>query len=249
MIGKIISICLFFAAVAFAQAIGPVATVPQIDYKYVNVQPGASLSHTYMIYNGGDETLYLSDVKTTCRCITASLDKNKLVPTDSARLEVTYSPTGNSNALDNYVSVKTNDPSNPDIRIYVTRASLVSPTLATMPKDTIAGSAGGPLAYFPVTSHNFGKIKTGAIVDHVFKFYNRGNSNLIIKNIATSCGCTAAVVKNKTIAPGKEGELRVQFDSTGKYGRLSRRVTMYTNDSHEPMKTIVIFADVMKAGK
>jgi hypothetical protein len=118
-----------------------------------------------------------------------------------------------------------------------------------MPKDSSIGAEIGPRIYFPESDHNFGLIKSGAIVDYVFKFYNRGNSNLIIKNITTSCGCTAALVKEKDIPPGKEGELKIEFDSSGREGQLSRRITIFSNDVKEPVKAIMIYANVVRADK
>jgi len=251
MFKKIIVLSVLFCSIALSQSIGPRATVPQANYSYDSVPMDSSTSHTYMIYNGGGATLLLSNVRTSCKCITASLDKTQLAPTDSARLSVSYTNIGNSKKLDNYISIKTNDPSNPDIRIYLTRVMPTGkPTLSSMPYDSIGGAASvAPSLYFPETSHNFGILKQGDIADYIFKFYNRGNSTLVIKDIKTSCGCTAALVKNKKIEPNKEGELRVQFDSSGKIGKLSRRISVYTNDPREPSKMLIIYADVQKEKK
>ena len=230
--------------------IGPKVTIPQINYDYTLVPKGERQSHTYMIYNGGDAVLFLSNVRTSCSCVTAELDKTKLSPADSARLTVEYTNIGNSKKLDNYVTVKTNDPANPDVRIYVTRVNPVSgPTLAYMPNDSVKKTVSGPSIYFPEDTYNFGVMKQGAVGNHVFKFVNRGDSTLKIKDIRTSCGCTAALVKSKEIAPGTGGELRVEFDSSGKIGKLSRRITVYTNDPKHIEKLILIYADVVKETK
>ncbi len=247
MFKKIITVLFFLSSVVFSQAIGPKVTIPQIDYDYTQVPQGEKLIHTYMIYNGGGGTLFLSNVRTSCKCITASLDKTQLAPADSARLAVEYTNIGNANKLDNYVAIRTNDPVNPDVRIYVTRVNPSSaPTLAHMPSDSVSGAFSGPSIYFPESTHDFGVMKQGAISDYVFKFVNRGNALLKIKDIRTSCGCTAALVKNKEIGPGSEGELRVQFDSAGKIGKLSRRIMVYSNDPQQIEKLLIIYADVEK---
>lgn len=89
----------------------------------------------------------------------------------------------------------------------------------------------------PVTSieflggdrHNFGKIKSGAKARHVFKFRNTGNEPLIIADAKASCGCTTPSWPKEPIAPGKTGELVVVFDSAGKFGGQSKRVTIVAN--------------------
>ncbi len=247
MFKKILSLFVFFSVFCSAQPIGPRVTVPKIDYDFSHISKGASISHTFVLYNGGGATLVMSDVRTSCKCITARLDKTTLAPTDSANLYVDYTNTGNSNSLDNYVSIKTNDPTNPNLRIFITRAvPRTGPTLSSMPIDTSAGGGVYPVLYFPETSHDFGQLKEGQIVDHVFKFYNKGSSVLKIGNIKTSCGCTAALVKSKELGPDREGELRVEFDSSGKSGKLSRSITVMSNDPREPAKVILIYADVIR---
>ncbi len=89
----------------------------------------------------------------------------------------------------------------------------------------------------PVTSveflggdrHNFGKIKAGAKARHVFKFRNTGKEPLIIADAKASCGCTTPSWPKEPIAPGKIGELVVEFDSSGKFGGQSKRVTIVAN--------------------
>ena len=248
MLKQILALFVFFCAVAIAQSVGPVVSVPQIDYDFTHVSEGSSLAHVFIIYNGGGAVLKLSDVKTSCKCITASLDKTTLVPTDSARLSVNYTNVGSSSHLDNYVTINTNDPNNPNLRIFITRAvPRTGPTLSEMPKDSVGGQLSpAPIIYFPETEHNFGKMKQGEVSSYTFKFINKGNSTLRIRDITTSCGCTAALVKDKEIAPGKEGEVRVDFDSSGKMGKLVRKVTILCNDPKDVYKTLLIYADVEK---
>ncbi len=245
MIKKALLLVVFFSLAVAAQAIGPIVTIPQINFDYTHVPQDSSFEHTYWVYNGGGGVLKLGEVNTSCKCITASIDKHTLTPTDSARLDVTYVNTKGSMNTDNYVSIQTNDENNPNVRIYITRKIPTNaPTLSSMPSDSIGGPSSAPVIYFPVTQHNFGVMKQGDIVAYTFKFYNKGNSVLRIRDIQTSCGCTAAVVKDKNIAPGKEGELRVQFDSTGKIGKLVRQVTVMSNDPKNIYEQLKIYADV-----
>ena len=119
-----------------------------------------------------------------------------------------------------------------------------APALTSMPADTVSGSVDGPVIFLPETEHDFGKMKQGDVVKYTFKILNKGTITLRIKDITTSCGCTAAVVKDKDIPAGKEGEILVQFDSSGKMGKLSRRVTVFSNDPKNTYKNITIYADV-----
>ena len=245
--GKVLALFIFFYALSFAQSVGPRVTVPQLTYEFYDLAKGAKLDHAFMIYNGGGAVLKLYGVSTSCKCITASLDKTTLQPADSAKLSVEYTNTGTPTSLENYISIKTNDPDNPDVRIFLNRVvPPTGPTLSQMPNDTVGGKGAAPIIYFPETEHNFGQMKQGTIDSYTFKFMNKGNSNLRIRDITTSCGCTAALIKEKDIAPGKEGEILVQFDSSGKLGKLVRRVTVLSNDPKDTYKALLIYADVTK---
>ncbi len=249
MIKKIIYFCLFYYTLLSAQVVGPILVPTNTKFDFMNVKSGASISHTFILYNGGDIPLTLYGLRSSCNCIKAKLDKNELLPADSAKLKILYKKDNNSSHIDNFVTLQTNDPLNPKLRIYVTRKMPGQTTLSGILKDSTGKALSKPEIFFPVLQHNFGRIKEGEIVDYIFKFYNEGDAPLIIQNITTSCGCTAASVTGKNIAPEKEGELKVQFDSSYKTGKLSRIISIYSNDPIQRVRPIIIFADILKAGK
>jgi len=71
----------------------------------------------------------------------------------------------------------------------------------------------GPDMVFEEKRHDFGFLTQGKKVEHIFRFKNNGDVHLIIHDTKTSCGCTAAVLSEKAIAPGSVGEILVRFDS------------------------------------
>ena len=76
---------------------------------------------------------------------------------------------------------------------------------------------------------NFGNIIQGEKVNIDFRIKNTGKGDLIIANPKASCGCTVAKLPKKLLIPGEEGEIKVTFDSKGKTGKQSKRVTLMTN--------------------
>lgn len=83
---------------------------------------------------------------------------------------------------------------------------------------------------FKETTVDFGEIDSGQVVDLSFDFENTGDSVLIIKNISTSCGCTATKLEKKEYQPGEKGSIPVKFNSRGIQGKVSKFVTVTTND-------------------
>lgn len=104
--------------------------------------------------------------------------------------------------------------------------------------------AAKPRAVFKETTHDFGKVKQGDVVTHEFAFKNEGGSPLIVEKVETTCGCTAALVSEKAIAPGKEGKIKTTFDTRGYSGRLSRYIYLVSNDSENPRRELSLVADI-----
>jgi hypothetical protein len=111
----------------------------------------------------------------------------------------------------------------------------------------VAASAladGQPKIKFKESSWNFGKLKQGEAVSHEFVFTNEGDSTLIIKRVATSCGCTAALVSDQQIQPGKQGKIEVKFDTRGYGGQIAKVIYVESNDPKEPSKQLEVKADI-----
>lgn len=82
---------------------------------------------------------------------------------------------------------------------------------------------------FEVTRHHFGDMKEGEVVSFSFPFKNVGEADLVIMDVATSCGCTSPFWPKDPIKPGQESKIDVTFNSAGKSGMVSKTITVFTN--------------------
>jgi hypothetical protein len=73
---------------------------------------------------------------------------------------------------------------------------------------------------------------------HVFKLTNTGDKDLIIGNAFGSCGCTVPEYPKDPIAPGKEADVRVRFNSEGKEGAQTKSVTLTGKHAKAPRANI-----------
>ena len=62
------------------------------------------------------------------------------------------------------------------------------------------------------TTHDFGDIPHGKDVSHTFYFKNISKDSLLIDNVRTSCGCTAANWEETATPPDSIGTIRIEFD-------------------------------------
>ena len=85
---------------------------------------------------------------------------------------------------------------------------------------------------FEEDSYDFGTVKEGTVVEKVFKFKNDGKSPVILAQVSASCGCTTPTYTTEPILPGKEGEVKVVFNSAGHPGVQQKIVTVASNASN-----------------
>lgn len=121
------------------------------------------------------------------------------------------------------------------------RESLATENAAGNPATTPAGqpvqvsaeatAPTGPTTVmtFEQTDFDFGTVKEGEKVKHTYKFKNTGNEPLVISSAKGSCGCTVPKWPSEPIAPGATGQIDVEFDSKGKPGKQTKRVTVTAN--------------------
>ncbi len=101
-----------------------------------------------------------------------------------------------------------------------------------------------PIIFFEAPAFNFGKIYKGQKVEHIFKFENRGNSDLKINKVRTSCGCTAAILTNEIILPGKIGEIKTTYNPGSSIGKASKSITVKSNDPKNLSYKLTISGEV-----
>jgi hypothetical protein len=98
---------------------------------------------------------------------------------------------------------------------------------------SVAFSQNGQLAPKTVVQDadfNFGEVAEGTRVEHIFKVSNSGTAPLELQRIQPACGCTAAIVDPKIVAPGAEGQVKATLDTTGFHGAKEKTIRVFTND-------------------
>jgi len=104
--------------------------------------------------------------------------------------------------------------------------------IACLAIGTSAADKGAAIS-FNETEHDFGNIKAnGGKVTATYRFKNTGSEPLVIITVTNGgCGCTTPSYPKAPIAPGKSGEIKIQFDPAGRRGEFIREVKVKTNAS------------------
>jgi hypothetical protein len=92
---------------------------------------------------------------------------------------------------------------------------------------------------------NFGKVKQGQPVEHVFTIENRGNAELVIQSAVGSCGCLATVLSSKKIAPGTKGQIKATLSTEGRRGKQTKQITINSNDPSQTQLVLKVEGEVV----
>ena len=87
-------------------------------------------------------------------------------------------------------------------------------------------------------NYDFGQVEESQLVENEFKFTNNGKSDLIIRKIKASCGCTMVEPADKVIKPTKTSSFKATVKTNGFSGRIAKSITIITNDPVNP--TVVV---------
>lgn len=229
---------LVFTSFSFAQLIGPKLALQVNEYDFGDIKQGEKVSHVFILTNSGGDLLKLERIIPSCGCTAAMPEKNELAPGESTKLNVTFNSAGKRGKQTKIIRINTNDKENPQSLITIHGNVVVN-----LKEDEKENSA---IIHFPETQHDFGKVQEGKTVKYDFNFDNRGSSTLKIGDIKTSCGCTAALVSKKDLAPGEKGTLSVKLNTANRKGKMSRTITISSNDPMNPKKVLTVYADIQQ---
>lgn len=111
--------------------------------------------------------------------------------------------------------------------------------------DKAADKSGAPKLSVDSATFEFGKVKEGEELKHVFKIKNEGSAELTIVNVSPACGCTASDF-TKTLAPGAEGTITLSVKTAGMNGPTERYADVISNDKSQPNFKLWLKMDVQK---
>lgn len=120
-------------------------------------------------------------------------------------------------------------------------ATNLAPTAAAPVSTEPAATA--PVSNQPLTSialsensFDFGKIKKGEKVEHVYEVTNTGKNPLVISEVKPGCGCTVPDFTKEPILPGKKGKITLHFDSSSFDGNVQKYADVFANVDKAPIK-------------
>ena len=101
-----------------------------------------------------------------------------------------------------------------------------------------------PKIEFEATTIDYGTIERGSDGERIFSFINKGNADLVITNVKSSCGCTIPKKPEGPIAPGESSQIVVRYD-TKRVGPFRKTITVSTNQETNPIIALKLKGTVL----
>ena len=229
---------LCFVTGIVAQINAPKISVKKNHHDFGTIVEGEVVTYKFEITNSGTSELIISQVSASCGCTAAKPDKMNLKPGEKTFVIVEFNSENRLGPQEKFVYISSNDPINPEYKLSF--AGVI------VDKNAAAKNGKNPKLTLNKTSSDFGNVEEGKVVDVKISFKNDGKGVLVISDVKTSCGCTAALLSSKSLQPGESGNIRIELDTANREGKLTRTVTLYSNDPQQPNQTITLFVNIEK---
>jgi hypothetical protein len=175
--------------------------------------------------------------------LTMKANPETLKPGQKGMVEGTFDATKNPGwgSVTDMIKIKINGTPQANVYYYVT-ANLVE-DFSGLSKEELLNA---PVFKLASSTFDLGKIKGSTQNEVEFKFTNAGKSDLVLRYIRASCGCTAVQQGSQGIGikPGESSSIKAMFNSGGYTGKVTKAIYVYTNDPKNSEVVLMLNADV-----
>ena len=154
-------------------------------YDWGNVKPEDSpLKADIKVWNKGDDTLKILDIKPSCGCTVAPIDKNIILPNEFATISLKFSVESSVGVINKMINIRTNIPDKPYIVYFL---------IANVQRD---------LTFEGVNYFNYGSIRKGLISERSVNIKNNTDKDIKISKIYDLPEYCTLNIKEGSIVPG-----------------------------------------------
>jgi hypothetical protein len=175
--------------------------------------------------------------------LTLKCNPETLKPGQKGMVEGTYDATKNGGwgNVSDMIKIKLNGVLQENVYYYVS-ANLVE-DFSSLTKQELENA---PVFKVESTTVDLGKIKGSTQNEVEFKFKNEGKSDLLIRFLRSTCGCTAVQQGNQGVGikPGESSSIKAVFNSGSYSGKVTKAIYVYTNDPKNSEVVLMLNADV-----
>jgi hypothetical protein len=208
-----------------SNTVGPQILFASTGFNWGKVESGDLVKHSFVFTNGGDQTLEIRDVRTSCGCTTSGSWDRRVEPGQTGQIPIQFNSSGFAGWVLKSVTVVCNDPARSNAVLQL--AAEVWKPLEVSP----------PCAVF-----NIGPDMTTNQVQ-VLRITSNLEESVTLSEPTSSD--PAFRTELKTIKPGKAYDLAVSMLPPGKPGTLTAVLGLKTSYAKAPVLNISAYAYVL----
>lgn len=213
-----------------------------IQLAFTNVKKNAKKIRVMQVINTSNEPVKI-EFENVPAHLSLKVNPETLKPGQKGLVEGTYDATKNSGwgNVSDMVRIRLNGVPQTNQYYYVS-ANLVE-DFSNLSKEELANA---PVLKLDATTVDLGKMKGGTEKEVEFKFTNSGKSDLFIRHVRASCGCTAIQQgqQDAPVRPGQSSSIKAVFNSGGYSGKVTKTIYVYANDPMKSEVVLMLSADV-----
>ena len=207
-----------------AQQKGPRLLVVHPTFDYGFVPDSSKVAHTYWLNNIGTDSLKVFNVKVTCGCTKASVDRGEVAVNDSMPLEIVFDNLNRLKKQTRTATVLSNDPASSKYEVSFSCYTYVP------------GELTGPVT---ITKNKRLRLTT---LDHgkdvVVTIKNVSKKPLEAKLVAYPSELVSVELPQGALAPGAKGDILVRVKSEIKNKNQLQSITFEMSDAAKSRYTI-----------
>jgi hypothetical protein len=183
-------------------------------------------TETIRFYNNGKFPIQIKPVEVAAH-LTVVISHTTIAPRQEGTIAITYDAAKRADYgfLIDQLKLETTDSITP--MKYFSLATIIEPNIPVL---TAADSANAPRMLLSDSIFNYKTVHQGEIIQHPITVTNTGKSDLKILAVKTSCSCIGAHAEKMKLAPGESTIIQATFNSTGKSGKDTHELIIYSND-------------------
>jgi hypothetical protein len=196
-------------------------------------------TYSIKILNNSDSESIRVTFKHIPQHLRITVNPEKLEPRQEGTIDIEYNASLNSGwdyQVDR-LNMLINGKELPNNRINIT--ANLREDFSMLTAEQLAAAA---RAQFDTHQFDFGNITADKLVEHTFYLTNTGKSDLYIRKVSASCGCTAVQPAKTKIVPGDSTAIKAVFNAKGKSGAQKKAITVITNDPRQSRSVLWVSA-------
>lgn len=96
----------------------------------------------------------------------------------------------------------------------------------------------GEVTFLTPLEFDLGETESGRMIEDAILFVNTGADSIRIKQVKTSCGCTAVETGRKTFAPGDTASIPFKLNTRGFKGTVRKSITIFFENGNPGPKSV-----------